>query len=195
MRSKFTLILSSISISSISLNKEVNHYCNSNYFKGLNNRRKWKVKTKEIIRIPLQPQRTGLLAATPNLALLILERRFLYTSPPKNKAPAAGITPIAIPAFCPPFNPLEEEEPRVVREGGGGGGDWGVTTVGGEKGVGFGTGACTGDEEGGDEQVLKSGKRSNRRIEMKHSLHSPAMTVKKKLNVHMIMSLIWRVYI
>ena len=40
----------------------------------------------------------------------------------------------------------------------------------------------TGCKEGGDAaflQVLKSGKRSSRRIEMKHSLHSPAMTVKK----------------
>ena len=148
-----------------------------------------KSKNKRNYKNPLQPQRTGLLAATPNLALLILERRFLYTSPPKNKAPAADITPIAIPAFCPPFSPLEEEEeeeePCVVGGGTlifvGGGGDWGGTIVGSEEGVGVGTGAYTGCKEGGDaafKQVLKSGKRSSRRIEMKHSLHSPAMTVK-----------------
>lgn len=143
-----------------------------------------KSENKRNYKNPLQPQRTGLLAATPNLALLILERRFLYTSPPKNKAPAADITPITIPDFCPPFSPLEEEEPCVVRGGTSifvGGRDWGGTIVGGEEGVGVGTGAYIGCKEGGDAaflQVLKSGKRSSRRIEMKHSLHSPAMTVK-----------------
>ena len=61
----------------------------------------------------LQPQRAGLLAASPNQLLLILERSFLYTSPPKNKTPPAS-TAITIPTFRPLFSPPKEEEEEVV---------------------------------------------------------------------------------
>lgn len=91
----------------------------------------------------------SLLASYPNRARLIFLLRFLCIVHPTHPTPTAANTPITIPAFCPPLNPLEPSESGGVSRlggecgptGGGSGGKAGVWVGGvggGETGAGGG---------------------------------------------------------
>ncbi|KAF5742537.1 hypothetical protein HS088_TW09G00587 [Tripterygium wilfordii] len=95
-------------------------------------------------------QRNVALAVCPYCPLLMLDRRFMYTIPPKPNTVTPAITPIPIPAFCPPLSPLEEPPTGAAsgcgvgigdgdcEEGGGGVDGFGPFGGGGGGGVGFG---------------------------------------------------------